>query len=115
MKSLKKISYIKNLRKKIGNDLLMVPGVRAIIQNIDGSILLQKRRDLDIWGLPGGSPDEKESITDCLIREVKEETGLIVHEYVPIGFSSNPEIEVFRYPNGDIIHSYPLIFKITSY
>lgn len=30
----------------------------------------------DSWTLPGGKQEYKESITECAIREVKEETGL---------------------------------------
>ena len=37
--------YIKNIRAKIGKDLLLLPGVTAIVINKRGEILLQLRRD----------------------------------------------------------------------
>ncbi|HIF58667.1 MAG TPA: hypothetical protein EYQ26_04130 [Rhodospirillales bacterium] len=49
-------SYLGKLRKKIGHDLLHVPGSGILIENFDGKILLQKRSDLGIWDMPGGSP-----------------------------------------------------------
>lgn len=108
-------TYLGQLRKHVGSRLLMVPGIRAVLLNERGEVLLQRRRDFGIWGIPGGSAEERESIEDCLRREVKEETGLEALEYRPVGFSSNPALEVFTYPNGHVIHSYSLIFQVTRW
>lgn len=108
-------TYLGQLRKHVGSRLLMVPGIRAVLENDRGEVLLQKRRDFGVWGIPGGSAEERESIEDCLRREVREETGFEVIEYVPVAFSSNPALEVFTYPNGHVIHSYSLIFQITRW
>ncbi len=32
----------------------------------------------DVWGLPGGQLEPGEALTDCVVREVMEETGLLV-------------------------------------
>jgi 8-oxo-dGTP diphosphatase len=32
----------------------------------------------DVWGLPGGELETGEALTDCVVREVQEETGLLV-------------------------------------
>jgi 8-oxo-dGTP pyrophosphatase MutT (NUDIX family) len=46
----------------------------GIVENEDGKILLQYRRGK--WDLPKGKLDNGETIEDCAVREVEEETGL---------------------------------------
>lgn len=41
-------------------------------------LLLEKRRDSDIWGLVGGGVKKQESSLDAIVREVYEELGLRV-------------------------------------
>jgi ADP-ribose pyrophosphatase YjhB (NUDIX family) len=41
-------------------------------------ILLIKRRDIPVWVLPGGGMEMSETPQDATIREVQEETGLLV-------------------------------------
>lgn len=41
-------------------------------------VLLIKRRDVEMWALPGGHIDAGETAMNCAIREAKEETGLTV-------------------------------------
>lgn len=108
-------SYLGQLRRLVGNRLLMIPGVRAVLEDSSGRILLLKRQDLNIWGLIGGSPEERESIQDCLIREIFEETGLKIESYCAFGFASDPELEVFTFPNGNVIHSYPILFHVSRW
>lgn len=42
----------------------------------DGKLLLEKRRDCDIWGLVGGGVKKYEEPLDSMVREIKEELGL---------------------------------------
>ena len=51
-------------------------GVGVIILDDSGRILLEKRRDNGMWGLPGGGIEPGESIYETALREVEEETGL---------------------------------------
>ena len=53
-------------------------GIKALIQNDDGEVLLILNRfpDRELWDIPGGRMDEGEEIIDTLKRELKEETGL---------------------------------------
>jgi 8-oxo-dGTP pyrophosphatase MutT (NUDIX family) len=46
----------------------------GIVQNENGEILLQLRKGK--WDLPKGKLDVGESIEECAVREVEEETGL---------------------------------------
>jgi ADP-ribose pyrophosphatase YjhB (NUDIX family) len=103
-------SYIGRLRQKVGHDLIKVPGGRIVIEDTEGRVLLQRRSDFRIWGLPAGSPENVETASESIKREAFEETGLEVLELVPFGYSSNPEYEIIEYPNGDRIHAYSLLF-----
>lgn len=50
-------------------------GANAII-TCKGKLLLEKRRDSDIWGMPGGGCKKTETGRDAIAREVYEELGL---------------------------------------
>lgn len=42
------------------------------------------------WNLPGGGQESGESVRDCLIREINEETGMsIMSSYVPVDSYTN--------------------------
>lgn len=108
-------TYIGRLREKIGSDLLQVPGGRIVLEDKEGRVLLQKRSDFGLWGLPAGSPEEGESASTSIKREVLEETGLIVSKLNCFGYSSNPEYETIQYPNGHMIHCYSLLYYATDW
>ena len=50
-------------------------GANAII-TCEGKILLEKRWDCDIWGLPGGGVKKHETELQAISREIYEELGL---------------------------------------
>jgi len=50
-------------------------GANAII-TCKGKILLEKRRDSDIWGLVGGGVKKYETEVQAMVREVYEELGI---------------------------------------
>lgn len=52
--------------------------VAAAVMREDGRVLAISRRDNGHWEPPGGILELDETITDGLIREVREETGVIV-------------------------------------
>jgi len=105
-------NYIKNLRKKIGNQKFIHPAARIIIENELGQILFIKRIDNGNLGIPAGGFEENETIEECIIREVKEETGLEILSLQLIGLSSNPKNETVKYPNGDKIQYFTCEFFI---
>ena len=102
--------YIRSLRKIIGHRKIIHPAARIIIENDQGEILLIRRKDNDQWGLIAGAMEEGENIRDCIIREVKEETGLQIDSLTGIGLSTQPEKETVRYPNGDITQYFTVVF-----
>lgn len=44
----------------------------------DGKILMTYARKVDFWMIPGGGLESEESLEQCCVRELAEETGLIV-------------------------------------
>ena len=92
---------LRRLRAKIGHDRIIYPGARIIIENQNNEILIIERTDNGYIGLPAGSIEENETIEECIIREVQEETGLRILDLEVIGISSNPQLESVEYPNGD--------------
>ena len=50
-------------------------GANAII-TCKGKLLLEKRRDSDTWGLPGGGVKKYETGREAIAREIYEELGL---------------------------------------
>jgi ADP-ribose pyrophosphatase YjhB (NUDIX family) len=84
--------------------MVIRPGVSAIILTAEG-LLLQRRADNGLWGLPGGGVEPEESVSAAVVREVQEETGLEVTPVRLIGVYSSPEHhQVVTYPDGNVIH-----------
>ncbi|TPM11200.1 NUDIX domain-containing protein [Mesorhizobium sp. B2-3-11] len=108
-------SYLGQLRALIGDRLVLMPGARIVIERADGSILLQKRTDFGLWGLPGGNAEEGEGLEAVLVREVLEETGLVVRDIEPFGFGCNPRYETVQFPNGDRAQFFALIFYTRAF
>jgi 8-oxo-dGTP diphosphatase len=92
--------YLRDLRAKIGHDLLLTPGVAAVIINEAGEVLLQRRSDNGEWGLPGGAMEPGEEPAETLVREIREETALEVVPERIVGVYSGSDFRV-RYDNGD--------------
>ena len=93
--------YIAKMRSMIGTTKLIHPAARIIIENSQGEFLFIRRTDNGMLGLPAGGIEENETIKQCIIREVKEETGLDLLDCQIIGIGSRPELETMTYPNGD--------------
>ncbi|MDX8507386.1 NUDIX domain-containing protein [Mesorhizobium captivum] len=108
-------SYLGRLRALIGDRLVLMPGTRIVIERADGCILLQKRNDFGVWGLPGGNAEEGEDLEAVVIRETAEETGLVVSDVEPFGFGCDPQYETFRFPNGDRTQFFVLMFCTRSF
>lgn len=52
-------------------------GVQVVIRD-GGRVLLIKREDYEVWGLPGGGVENGETLVEAAVRETHEETGLEV-------------------------------------
>lgn len=79
-------------------------GVAVIILNQENQVLLQKRADVGLWGIPSGHVEIGETVSEAIMREVKEETNLDIRIEKLIGVYSDPDSQVFNYPNGKAVH-----------
>ena len=80
------------------------PSVAAVVTNGGGRLLLQRRSDNGLWAVPGGGVEIGESVLAAIVREVREETGLIVEIARLVGVYSDPAFQVVRYADGNVIH-----------
>ncbi|RSL30598.1 HAD-IIA family hydrolase [Salibacterium salarium] len=80
------------------------PGVAGIVFDEKGRVLLMRRSDNGLWGIPSGHVEPAETVNQAITREIWEETGLEVRVKRLIGVYSEPVSQVFPYPNGKVSH-----------
>ena len=78
----------------------IITAAGGLVQNSNGEFLLMYRRGF--WDLPKGKLDLGESIPDCAVREVREETGLQSLELGPfICTTTHPYFDTWL--NKDVV------------
>lgn len=87
----------------------MVVAASAVVTDDQGRILLQRRRDNDLWALPGGGMDLGDSLPGTAVREVKEETGLDVEIMGLVGTYTDPR-HIIEYSNGEVRRQFNVCF-----
>jgi len=100
--------YILKLRKKIGNDPLWVPGVRGVVIDDSGRVLLAQRADNKQWALVSGMLEPGEEPARGLVREIFEETAVVAE---PERLVSVGAVGPFTYPNGDVCEFLDVVFR----
>lgn len=103
------MGYVLDLRKQVGHRPLVVAGAAVIAQNDADEILLVKRTDNQLWGLPAGSTEPGETVSETAQRELSEETGLTVGPLTLVDVFSGPKFH-YVYPNGDVIDSVTILY-----
>ena len=103
------MGYVRDRRRKIGHDPLLIVGASVIAVNDQGELLLQRRSDNGCWGYHGGCVELNERVEDAARREFREETGLIAEELTLLGVFSGPEM-AYTYPNGDLASIVDVVF-----
>ena len=88
----------------------IVPGGSAVVIDEVGRVLLHRRRDSGMWALPGGVMDAGETITDAVVREVREETGVSVEITRLVGIYSDPR-HVIVYSDGEVRQQFNICFR----
>ena len=102
--------YLRGLRKKVGHDLLILPSAAVIILDEQQRVLLARHADRNIWVAPGGLIEPSELPADAALREVWEETGLLVELTGLLGVFGGPDL-VVNYANGDRASYVGTIFR----
>ncbi|MEW2401718.1 NUDIX domain-containing protein [Streptomyces sp. NPDC046862] len=87
----------------------MVVAASAVVTDERGRILLQRRRDNDLWALPGGGMDLTESLPAAAVREVREETGLDVEITGLVGTYTDPK-HIIAYTDGEVRRQFNICF-----
>ncbi|MEV7658238.1 NUDIX domain-containing protein [Streptomyces anulatus] len=87
----------------------MVVAASAVVTDDQGRILLQRRRDNDLWALPGGGMDLGDSLPGTAVREVKEETGLDVEITGLVGTYTDPR-HIIEYSDGEVRRQFNVCF-----
>lgn len=105
-----RIDYYHDSNAPSANSLVV--GSSAVVENSEGRILLQRRRDSGNWALPGGTMDIGETLAQSIIREVREETGFDVQIQRIIGIYSDPA-HVFAYDDGEVRQEFNICVACT--
>ena len=87
-------------------------GANAIIV-CDGKILLEKRRDCDLWGLVGGGVKRQETPLEAIVREVHEELGLRIpkERFQKLGVYGEPG-RIAAYRDGSIWRMVVVVYRL---
>lgn len=99
------------LRQHVGHAPIILPGAMALVRNEAGELLVTRRMDDGMWHTPGGFADLGETTTATIVREVREETGLLVEPVRVMGVYSQLPMMMARLPNGDVIHGVGIAFE----
>lgn len=68
--------FIREIRATAGHQLLLLPGVSAVVFDDDGRVLLGRRADTGDWSVIGGISEPGEQPAVTAEREVYEETAV---------------------------------------
>jgi len=98
------MDYILQLRQYIGHRPLVMVGAAILLVDGSNRLLMMRRSDNDLWGIPGGSVEPGEVVESAARRETFEETNLEVGQMSLFGVFSGPEL-FYKYPNGDEVYN----------
>lgn len=99
--------FILHLRKFVGHDPLWLSGVTAVVL-YEGQVLLNRRSDSGRWALLHGVMEPGEQPADTVVREVREETGVLV---APERITSVCTLPPMVCANGDQVQYLNIAFR----
>ena len=104
--------HIRDLREKVGHDLLLLPSAAVLPRDDGGRLLLVRLIDSGNWATIGGAIEPDESPRASAIREAEEEAGVTVELGDILGVFGGPDYRV-TYPNGDELAYVVTVFDAT--
>jgi len=87
----------------------LVVATSSVVTDAAGRVLLLRRTDSGNWALPGGALELGESLTECAVREVLEETGLEVEITGLVGTYTDPR-HIIAYSDGEVRQQFNLCY-----
>ncbi|NUK00372.1 NUDIX domain-containing protein [Streptomyces lunaelactis] len=101
--------FIRQIRATAGHQLLLLPGVSAVVFDDEGRVLLGRRADTGNWSIIGGIPEPGEQPAETAVREVYEETAVrcVAERVVLVQGLRKP----VTYPNGDQCQYMDITFR----
>lgn len=99
-----------DVRALVGTSRMLTVGVGGIVRNAAGHILLTKRADSGLWGLPAGGMELGETPAGTVVREAKEELGIDVRPTRLLGVFSGPQYQL-KYPDGNEVQVTSVLFE----
>ena len=107
--------YVKEVRKLVGNFPLKLDGTGLILKKGD-KFLLQVRSDNNKIGLLGGGREVFETYEETMIRELKEEAGIVVEDESILKlfgcYAGRKHITI--HPNGHIVLHSVTVFEVNG-
>jgi ADP-ribose pyrophosphatase YjhB (NUDIX family) len=87
----------------------LVVATSAVVTDGQGRILMQRRADSGNWALPGGGMEMGESLSDSVVREVKEETGFDIAVTGLVGTYTDPR-HIIAYSDGEVRRQFNICY-----
>ncbi|WP_329520061.1 NUDIX hydrolase [Spirillospora sp. NBC_01491] len=100
------------------------PSASVLVRDVHDRLLLLRRPDNDLWTIPTGGLKKNETITECGIRECREETGVLIEIIGLVGVFTTPdhvieyvkggEVDEVRQPVNVCLHARPVGGELTT-
>ena len=108
------MDYILQLRQYIGHRPVLMVGAAILVLDKHDRLLMLRRSDSGLWGIPGGATEPGEVVEEAAKRETLEEANLEIVEMSLFGVFSGPEF-YYKYPNGDEVYDVTVMYLSRSW
>lgn len=98
--------YLRDLRERVGHDLVLLPSVAVLPWDEKGRLLLVREAEIGLWQTIGGAIEPDESPVQAAIREA---AGVVVQLDGIRGVVGGSRFRM-TYPNGDLVSYVSTIF-----